>query len=1044
MRNLKKVLSLVLCAAMMLSVMVMSTGAAFADQDKITHTEAVDMAVALKIIDGKEDNKFDPTGNVTRAEMAKMICVALNGGKAPVLGSADKTSFTDTKGHWAAAYIESCVSQGIVSGVGGGLFQPEAAVTPTQAAKMLLVALGYKSENEGFTGDSWAVKVNTAAASKHLYDELVDVKADKAMNRDDAAQMIWNALNAYEVEYTSTLVSVNGQLTTQIKVQDKDPKVTLLEDKYEAKIATGILTEVEWNKTKKEYVNTIQPVATSAVPNPASITFNSTEDFSDLFGMNTKVVYKVDKKTNDVMVYGIVAKDSKVMTTGILNDLPTIGANDTSFKIDGVEYKLTEKASDIEAYAFLDYTGTAKLNAVATKDNAYYAFDLIDNTGDDKADIIVTYPVQVAKATYVSSTGVRVGSTTYDFSDNNIADGIKKDEWVLIAQDANTSTQGADIAKAEVVTGKVDGKDGDKVRVNGNWYKMAAVANLTAPALKADVKLVTFNGYYFDKEGASSNLDVATVLGVGTYNSMDKVTPIKLMLDGKETIVNADGNVTSSINADTVVSYVVDNDKYTLTTLTNNMTTPLPSGYVATTVQDVSAGSAVYKYTKKASTITVGSATYDIAKDATVVLYNKADDKYVAMTGEDLMAKNDITFDVSGAQDGAVIVKDGKTVSYMFAISKNTVTTGSEKYGMITKAYLASNGDNKQKLYIDIIIDGEKKTGVETDKTSLGSDFAKYSIVSYVMQGDVMALSAKTPSGTGAVEDYNSSRVLFRGNTRVAMKSDTVIIGIDSKNVDNIVYAGNSLAEANAKTFNGANGAADTWYNNATYISDNDGAVVIFVDVADKGDLASTVNYTVASAANTDVEALLAKYGQVTLTGTTGITSDINVPANTTLNLTGAATHTKLKSNAGTVNVGAATTITEVTANDGTINVNADTTITTLTANDGTINVNADTTITTLTANAGKIAVAAGKTLTVTNGAVNNISGVATAKLVLSNNSTDDAAANTWYTAAGSLSAPGVSVAGTAITSGKVLANTYVYQTVYTNTTGANTLAWSK
>ena len=35
MRNLKKVLSLVLCVAVMLSVMVMGAGAAFSDQDKI-------------------------------------------------------------------------------------------------------------------------------------------------------------------------------------------------------------------------------------------------------------------------------------------------------------------------------------------------------------------------------------------------------------------------------------------------------------------------------------------------------------------------------------------------------------------------------------------------------------------------------------------------------------------------------------------------------------------------------------------------------------------------------------------------------------------------------------------------------------------------------------------------------------------------------------------------------------------------------------------------------------------------------------------------
>ena len=43
-----------------------------------------------------------------------------------------------------------------------------------------------------------------------------------AITRDNAAQMVWNALNAYEVEYKTTLIAdKNGQLSSQITVQDK-------------------------------------------------------------------------------------------------------------------------------------------------------------------------------------------------------------------------------------------------------------------------------------------------------------------------------------------------------------------------------------------------------------------------------------------------------------------------------------------------------------------------------------------------------------------------------------------------------------------------------------------------------------------------------------------------------------------------------------------------------------------------------------------------------------------------------------------------------
>ena len=44
------------------------------------------------------------------------------------------------------------MSQGIVSGVGGGRFSPNGNVTASQLSKMLLVSLGYDSDIEGYTG----------------------------------------------------------------------------------------------------------------------------------------------------------------------------------------------------------------------------------------------------------------------------------------------------------------------------------------------------------------------------------------------------------------------------------------------------------------------------------------------------------------------------------------------------------------------------------------------------------------------------------------------------------------------------------------------------------------------------------------------------------------------------------------------------------------------------------------------------------------------------------------------------------------------------
>ena len=250
MRNLKKVLGLVLCLAMMLSIMVVGAGAAFADQDQIDtkHTEAVDMCSALNIITGFENGKFMPNDNVTREQTAKMICVLLNGGKDPVLG-AGSSSFSDVANdRWSCPYIESCVSQDIVVGVGGGKFAPAGKVTGSQLAKMLLVALGFSPDHQKYAGSAWEVNVNTDASARGFYKDLEDINPSEPLTREHAAQMIWNALNAYEVEYKSVLsTDANGQLTSKTTVQDKvvgdnNDKITLLQDKYEVQKMEAVVS----------------------------------------------------------------------------------------------------------------------------------------------------------------------------------------------------------------------------------------------------------------------------------------------------------------------------------------------------------------------------------------------------------------------------------------------------------------------------------------------------------------------------------------------------------------------------------------------------------------------------------------------------------------------------------------------------------------------------------------------------------------------------------------------------------------------------------
>ena len=531
-RPQKKVLSLVLCVAMMLSVMVVGAGAAFSDQSKIKNTEAVDACTALNIIGGYPDGSFKPEGNITRAEVTKMICVALNGGKNPAVSTNTTPTFSDVRNNanaaWAEGYIESCAAQGIVSGVGGGKFAPNGNVTGVQMAKMLLVSLGYKSDLEGFTGNAWATNVNVRAAQKGLYKGLESMDTNAALTRDNAAQMIWNALKAYEVEYVTNLVAdKDGKLSTQITVQDKmdvlHNKITLLLDKYDADITknAGILTAVK-EDNKGTYTITINQ----------NESFTKVEkDYSDLLGQKVDLLLNKDDE-----VFGVYAnEDSSVVATGYVGALEQDGSKTDKIKLDGTSYKLdgsiysTEsivRTANITSGASATQTLKALVDTLGAKGNmnknvAASSIKLIDNNGNGKIDAAVYTPVKVGKVTSVSKSSVTInnGINTVKFEDADVYSGIAKDDYVMFIDEANRSAKDKDsITKLDVTSAKVDGTRTGEAKVNNNWLKLAS--NLSdAPTTGNTYDLVVVGGVIlFSEETSASSKDILYVSGTKDFD----------------------------------------------------------------------------------------------------------------------------------------------------------------------------------------------------------------------------------------------------------------------------------------------------------------------------------------------------------------------------------------------------------------------------------------------------------------------------------------------------------------------------------------------
>lgn len=213
MKNFKKVLALVLVVVMALGLMTV-TSAAFTDAESITKNEAVTVLDAIGVIGGFPDGSFKPEGDVTRAEMAKMVSVILNKGEDVNDLYKNACAFPDAANHWAAGYIAYCAQEGVLQGRNATTFDPDGKVTGTEAAKMLLGALGYDATTEGFIGATWSSAVLSKAASAGLVgkDYNLTVSMGEPLNRDNAAQMMLNALKATTVEYENTSTVTIGDV----------------------------------------------------------------------------------------------------------------------------------------------------------------------------------------------------------------------------------------------------------------------------------------------------------------------------------------------------------------------------------------------------------------------------------------------------------------------------------------------------------------------------------------------------------------------------------------------------------------------------------------------------------------------------------------------------------------------------------------------------------------------------------------------------------------------------------------------------------------
>lgn len=837
MRNLKRVLSLALASIMLLGMMVVGASAAdtkaadLKDLDDVSNKEAVSLMVDLGIIVGKPDGTFAPNETVDRATMAKLIYFILQGdADADVFKGT--SGLKDVTGNWAEGFINYCYSIGIIAGDGKGNFMPSLKVTTAGAAKMILVALGFDATDRGYVNDAnWSVNIMKDAQANGLL-KGISQKATEDLTRDNAAQMIYNALfvrtrtpeydrdmgekyiKGYTVNATTLGMETYGLVKYNITIDNLDPTVTVnsvspaLADKSTNYDGAAAKKAIEKDK---DLSFTADMIATN-VAVYAKVTYELTSDSKGIESMKFSKLISTTLGTADTDILGTSTNGTAI--TGYTDGVaaPTKDLTTNKSKNKGFIAELnTDKDDNVSVTSILNGEVKASADDVDSDvaDAAKLAgavVELIDNNSDGKADIVkvtkksvATLTANVTTRTSDDELQVKVpgvpGLSAWTAAKNvNGYEDLKKGDVVLYVKTGSDPAVYT-IEKAEMVEGKVTATKGTdpQVKVDGSFY---GPSGLVSNPLSGWSDTTNTYKFYLDDNGtvvkaekvtdeAADEYAVLLASGwAGSTSDLDanSYAQAKLLFtDGTNEIVklakvngteidntNYDKAVVTGLKGQFVKYVINDDDKYELTTAN---------------AEDL--GANIYNNTKLFDGNLIGS-------DDTVFLVATKDGSktvYKTYTGIGSVPK------MTGIDGYALIEKGIATTVFVDATGGTIEGIDSDAlYIYVPKAsdYVkyAKNGDTPAYYEYTAYVDGEKTT-INLSGVLETSD-AVYKLTTQNTSGHY----APTAAVTGFVTGYPianggtlKTAAKINGNNLFSYDDDTQIYVIADKKVTQIAVS---------------------------------------------------------------------------------------------------------------------------------------------------------------------------------------------------------------------------------------------------------------
>ena len=694
---MKKFLSLVLALVMTMSLVTVSAGAKdFTDASKIAYDEAVDVMSAVKVIDGYAEGDFRPSTTLTRGAAAKIICNLILGPTTASALVADAAPYKDVPtNHTFAGYIAYCQKTGIISGYADGTFKPANSLTGYAFMKMLLGALGYKADQEGYTGANWSINVAKRALNIGLADDLVgDFNGVKAVNREEACLYAFNTLKATMVEYDKNSTVIVGNITIKEQSDAKEMANTGKTD--------GNIDKDGKMQFAEKYFTDLKGVAT-------------TDEFS-----RPATMWKV--KSEEIGTYTDTADATytkKVEIGDIYKDLglgKSISAKKVSVYVDGVENpdqpaRDITKGDDKNKYGdngvltevFYDNDNDS---VIITEVNTYVGTITKTVKATDKKDAYVVVAPESEKPTNFKNEF----ETDDKFEDDDYVlytYSLKEKEIESVA--AATKVEGTVTVAENSVTNNSDKK---ALTINGTKYKASAKIsgeNLSDVSVKQDYTIYLDSyGYMIYVEENEAIGDYALILNIkqGSNDWYLGNRAELLFTDGTTKIVTTDKDyfTKKDMTKNQIVTYKVNDDgEYVLKALDSKK---IVTGEEKTLVME----------NNKAG-IKIDGTTYTANSASTFVVADAGStDDFTAYVGIK-SAPSINTTGATGKDDKAstyAYCKSGKMITVMFVFPGKNV----EINDATSNALFVANGSVSNLIHdkdgdyftFSAVVDGELKT----------------------------------------------------------------------------------------------------------------------------------------------------------------------------------------------------------------------------------------------------------------------------------------------------------------------------------------------